>query len=128
MDTRSKVLNWAAAGEALGKRAKRKTPGVVVVGYFDPLLASHVRRLEEIGAGQKLFVVVTSPAKPLLAAEARAELVAALESVENVVVAPADRLQDLLRLAPAGSLVLDQASDAARTGELIRHVHARQTA
>ena len=128
MDTRGKVLDWGAAGQALRKLAKSKAPGKVVVGYFDPLLASHARRLGELGAARKLFVVVTSPARPLMGVEARAELVAALDSVESVVAAPADRLQDLLRLAPSGSLVLEQANDAARTEELIRHVQARQTA
>jgi hypothetical protein len=92
------------------------------------MLADHVRRLGKIGAEERLFVIVTSPAKPLLPARARAELAAALEIVEHVVVAPPDRLQPLLRLIPTNRLVLEQAQEASRTEELMRHVHARQEA
>ena len=123
MDTRSKILDRPEAERILTDSA-----GKLVVGYFDPLLAEHARRLGEIAGAGRLFVIVTSPAKPLLPAQTRAELVAALEAVEHVVVAPAARLQTLLRLAGPERLVLEQAHDAERTLELMRHVHARQKA
>lgn len=127
MDTRTKIVDWPAAECTLRERAE-KNPLKVVVGYFDPLLAAHAARLEEIAGAGKLIVLVASPARPLLPAKARAELVAALGVVEQVVIAPAAALQEMLRPVPVEALVLEQAADAARTTELIRRVHARQKA
>ena len=65
-----------------------------VCGHFDPLLAEHVRRLQRHAGPDRLLVVeVTNPEHPLLPQRARAELVAALEAVDYVVLAdggPAD--------------------------------------
>ena len=61
-------------------------PACWVAGDFDPLLAEHVRLLEEHRApGQLLIVEVTNSNKPLLPQRARAELVAALAMVDYVV-------------------------------------------
>lgn len=76
MDTREKILSPASAAGL--------SPPVLVVGYFDPLTADHARRLDALGSG--LTVAILDPPDPLLPAQARAELVAALSSVENVVV------------------------------------------
>lgn len=58
----------------------------VAAGYFDPLLAQHAARLAEIRARcETLIAVVLDPASPILEARARAELVAALDSVSYVV-------------------------------------------
>lgn len=55
-------------------------------GYFDPLLADHVRLLQEsAGPGELLIVRIADPPKPLLNRRARAELVAALAAVDYVV-------------------------------------------
>jgi glycerol-3-phosphate cytidylyltransferase-like family protein len=57
-----------------------------VAGHFDPLLAEHVRLLRRhSGPNQKLVVEITNPSQPLLPQKARAELVAALEMVDYVV-------------------------------------------
>lgn len=57
-----------------------------VSGHFDPLLAEHVRRLRQLAAPGRLLVVeVTNPVRPILAQQARAELVAALAMVDQVV-------------------------------------------
>ncbi len=128
MDTRKKIVDGSDAEELLRSRAGAKPAVKVVVGYFDPLLASHVRRLEKIAGGHKLIALVSSPARPLLPPAARAELVAALDLVESVIVVPPSRLRDLLRLVPAEILSLEQASDAERTEELVRHVRSRQVA
>jgi hypothetical protein len=48
--------------------------------------------------------------------------------VEHVVVAPPGQLQTLLRLVASDRLILEQAHEASRTEELMRHVHARQRA
>ena len=57
-----------------------------VSGHFDPLLAEHVRRLQQAREpDQPLVVEITNPPQPLLSQRARAELVAALSIVDFVV-------------------------------------------
>ncbi len=57
-----------------------------ISGQFDPLLAEHVRRLKQAReSGQLLVVEVTNSPQALLPQRARAELVAALEMVDYVV-------------------------------------------
>ena len=116
MDTRSKIRSADDAAEV---------SGTVVVGYFDPLLAAHVRRLEEIRrGGAPLTVLIADPADPLLPSRARAELVAAIAGVHCVIEAGADPARVLARLRP--SVILDErASDDARTRELAGHISAR---
>ncbi len=56
-----------------------------VRGDFDPLLAAHARRVAECRRdGAELAVMIGEPERPLLAARARAELVAALRAVDYV--------------------------------------------
>ncbi|MGC8795207.1 MAG: hypothetical protein ACP5U2_17650 [Bryobacteraceae bacterium] len=120
MDTRTKILSpeglaaWRAAG-----RVK------VVTGYFDPLLASHARRLAELRlGGETLVVVVRDLDDALLPLAARAELVAALGVVDWVVPAPSGVEAIIARLRPA-EVVNEEEADLARRNELIRHVRAR---
>ena len=57
-----------------------------LTGHFDPLLAEHARKLRErVAPGQTLVVEITNPENPLMPQRARAELVAALEAVDYVV-------------------------------------------
>jgi len=57
-----------------------------ISGHFDPMLAEHIRLLQKSAVpGQALVVEVTDPPAPLLSQRARAELVAALELVDYVV-------------------------------------------
>jgi hypothetical protein len=128
LDTRTKILDLNDAEEFLRTRLGAEPPVKVVVGYCDPLVASHVRRLNDIARDGKLIVIVSSPTHPLLPVEARAELVAALAVVEKVIAVQPSKLRDLLRLVPGELLVMEQAGDAERTEELVRHVHARQRA
>jgi bifunctional ADP-heptose synthase (sugar kinase/adenylyltransferase) len=82
MDSRQKIVS---PPEALGRFALWGDY-TLVSGAFDPLLASHARRLESVrSAGLPLAVMVTDPASPILPARARAELVAALSAVELVI-------------------------------------------
>lgn len=70
-------------GEAEARRIAEKA--TVVRGYFDPLLAWHAERLAEMKRdGKPLLVVIASPENPILAARARAELVAGLRVVDSV--------------------------------------------
>ena len=93
MDTRAKILTRPAALDYL----PRLGPCTKVSGYFDPLLASHARRLESVrSAGVPLVVLVNDPPAPLLPARARAELVAALGAVEVVVLPEGPSAADLV--------------------------------
>lgn len=69
----------------------------MVAGYFDPLLAQHAAQLRAAkGEAGCLAVVVLEPEDPILPAQARAELVAALACVDYVMTeeggAPAGRI------------------------------------
>jgi bifunctional ADP-heptose synthase (sugar kinase/adenylyltransferase) len=110
MDTRAKMI---ATSEAARLAAEGAT---VVSGYFDPLLASHARRLAGLKDGARLIVVIEDPPQPILPARARAELVASLRAVDYVVEAHNGIKVDI-RL---------EAEDGKRFEELLTHVHARQ--
>jgi len=79
LDTRAKIVPR--------EQLEARPDAVWVWGSFDPLLAEHVRRLEQARKPGRLLVVeVTNPAQPLLPQRARAELVAALGIVDFVVI------------------------------------------
>lgn len=80
MDTRSKIVPLHELPERLQNRAQW------VSGHFDPLLAEHVRQLQQARQWDNPLVVeITNPPQPLLSQRARAELVAALSIVDYVV-------------------------------------------
>ncbi len=84
----------------------------MVTGHFDPLTAAHVRRLGELKReGRPLVVVVTSPAEPILPVAARAELVAALGIVDQVVI--------------ADEVIHEEQADVERANALMEHVRSR---
>lgn len=125
MDTRTKIVTPELAEQAARRSRANGTPVRVVTGFFDPLLAAHARRLQEIARrGGVLIVIVTDPARPILAGPARAELVAALAVVDYVVLA--DRpIPEILRRVEADEVIRAEAEDERRTLELMRHVHSR---
>ena len=91
----------------------------MVSGYFDPLLASHARRLSQLRSGRTpLLVLVSTPPDPILPARARAELVASLSVVDHVAEA-AEGIEVQINL---------EQEDDARLEKLIEHVHSRQSA
>ncbi len=95
----------------------------IVSGSFDPLLAAHGERLEEIRAtADALMVVVTDPPRPILDSHARAALVAGLRAVDYVVVAEGDPAASEL----AAAAIHEELADAGRLEALIEHVLARQ--
>jgi len=118
VDTRDKILSSCEDLALLGGA------GIVVTGHFDPLLAAHAVRLRELAAeGQPLVVVITEPAVPLLPARARAEMVAGLAMVDHVIVAT-----DASGVPASWQVYHEEEADSARTSNLIRHVHLRQSA
>ena len=119
VDTRSKILPWSEA-------EKHWSRATIVAGYFDPLLAAHAARLDEIAAGGgPLVVVIDQPPAPILPAGARAELVAGLAVVEHVILPPEN---EPVVIPESARLFREQGADTERLGALIRHVHERQKA
>jgi cytidyltransferase-like protein len=113
LDTRSKIV------DALPKEARLSK---IVLGYFDPMHAGHIRRLRELsGPGERLTVVIADPPEPILPARARAELVAGLECVAYVVTgeAAAEGFPDVVDERP---------TEALRSREFAQYVLARHNA
>ncbi len=124
MDTRHKIIeSQRAQSLAQGLRAK----GVkIVTGYFDVIVAEHVRRLREIKNGSAMLVVVVlDPPEALLAARARAELVAALAVVDYVVPADEQAARELLSHFTASEIVREESDDLLRARRLSEHVKSR---
>ena len=117
MDTRAKILTPPEA-------ANLPLPLRAVVGFFDPLLAAHVRRLNELASPEtKLIAVILNPQQPLLDLRARAELVAALAIIDFVVPMEGD-CDAFLRSLPTADIIHEETSDQLRTAHLIEHVHS----
>jgi hypothetical protein len=108
MDTRSKIVSSSEAGQL----ALRVT---VVSGYFDPVLAWHASRLEELKGDSPLLALIATPSNPILSARARAELVAGLKVVDHVCEAP-DGIAPHFRL---------EDEERCKIRELIDRVHSR---
>jgi rfaE bifunctional protein nucleotidyltransferase chain/domain len=106
MDTREKILSRNALLEQLAGQRRRHRRIVLANGCFDLLHVGHIRYLE--GArreGDVLVVGVNSDAservlkgdgRPILPAQARAELVAALAAVDYVVIFDEPNVEVLL--------------------------------
>ena len=71
------------------------------------------------------MAIVADPPHPILAAPARAELVAALAAVDYVILPGDAPLEDLLAKLDAAEVVRAEAADQELTRELIRHVQRR---
>ena len=123
MDTRSKILSLAAAGQLPPHSL------TVVTGYFDVLRAEHIRDLREArerAPAQPLLAVVLPLAGEFLPQRARAELVAAVRMVDYVVITDETDAAGLIEfLKPAVLVRLDEA-DMRRIRQLTEHVHRRQ--
>lgn len=111
MDTRNKIVKLSEWNQTTLKP--------VVSGYFDPLLALHVERLEalatELGA---LTVALLDPPDAILPTEARAAVVAALECVETVLLSDG-------HAAPEARLKFELEDSVLRAG-FLQHVIDRQ--
>ena len=117
MDTRSKILTLEAAARLAG-------PVTLAAGYFDVLRVEHARELATLR--QPLLVVVLERNAAMLAAAARAEMVAALRVVDYVVIADYADVDGLIeRLQPREVARLETA-DLSRTRRLIEDVQRNQ--
>ena len=109
LDTRTKIV----AAEQLAGRT-------VVAAYFDPMVATHAQRFQELAEQHgPLAVCLCDPPDPLLPAEARAGLAAALRAVELVVIGEA-------ALSQAAVIIDERPADLERRAILMQHVRRRQ--
>lgn len=122
-DTRNKIIDAAQAHRIASESA---APSIAFVTHLEVLRASHIRRLEEISAGNngRLFVILTEPEGPLVPLEARAEVAAALRMVDYVIPAPGGAISVLDVLRP-GVTIHDEEEDRERTRSLMEHVRSR---
>ena len=100
MNTRDKILQLEALLErgAEARAAGRRI--VLAAGRFDLISLDATESLGSAGKGGALVVAAVAPdsaGSGLLAAEARAQLIAALGSVDFVVIGAAGALRDALR-------------------------------
>lgn len=97
--------------------AERFPLALRVRGYFDPLLAAHAERLEELAMGGTLVVHIEDPPEPLLPAISRGQLVSGL-AVVGAVVLPGDG-------EVPETAVDERDGDVERRSKLIERVHGR---
>ncbi|MDQ2774087.1 MAG: hypothetical protein M3Y57_04045 [Acidobacteriota bacterium] len=120
MDTREKIVVSEAARALLGEGA-----WVVIAGLFDPLTALQAKRLSGLRRpGRKLMAIVEHGENPLLNAEARAALIAALRGVDAVSIA--DSARSILPLSSSVELIEDTAGEFARSADFVRFILDRQ--
>ncbi len=128
MDTRTKILCPAEAGEAARRLRDSGRRIKAIAGYFDPLLADHARRVAATKDGSTALVaIVLEPPQPVLPIRARAELVAALAAVDLVVVPGEARLEDVLAALGACEVVRTEEADRQLSAGLVQHVRSRHT-
>ena len=101
----------------------------LAVGYFDPVLAAHARRLKDARANAAgLAVIIADPPRPILPSRARAELVAALDAADYVVLPGDEPLEGLVARLNGAEVLRGETADQELTEKLIQHVHSRQRA
>jgi glycerol-3-phosphate cytidylyltransferase-like family protein len=126
VDTRTKIIDAESAAVLAQKLRAQGTSLKLITGHFDVLTAEHVRRLREIHNGTStLFVMVVDPPAPVLAARARAELVAALAMVDYVVPAAGQAVPELLAQFRVSEIVQEETADLLRARRLAEHVQSR---
>ncbi len=117
MDTREKIVGRESV-EALLASGE----WTVVTGLFDPLTLTQARRLAKAAdGGRKILAAVISDANTLLPAQARAELVAGLRSVDAVVIANPEQIR-----MPGVHIEEDAAAERERSADFVRFVLRRQ--
>ena len=124
MDTRTKIIE---PDRAISLSGNLRSKGVkIVTGYFDVIVAEHVRHLTDIKNGWgTLVVVVLDPPEPILSGRARAELVAALRVVDYVVLGGEQAAEELLSHFSPDEIVREESADLLRFRRLSEHVQRR---
>jgi len=120
LDTREKIVGLKDLPQRLGN-----AHWVAVVGKFDPLTLAQADRLAELTArGRSILAAVQPGVDSLLPAEARTALVAALRSVQLVVIADAASLPP----HPQIEILEDEAGERKRSAEFAERIADRQKA
>lgn len=123
MDTREKIRNLEDLRVTLSRDA-----WTIVAGFFDPLTAEAAERVAGLAAGgRKLLVVIRPCGRELLSVDARAALMAALRSVDAVLIEASPEWRDLAQRNPLITIEEDAAADLRRAQEFERLVLDRQT-
>lgn len=115
MDTRTKVVSPAKARTLLAEG-----DWLVIAGYFDPLTSSVAQRFQELaggGRGEKVLAIVLDASEMILTAEARSYLIAALRTVDTVVVISEEALSNFLPPSSRIRLVFDKEAELSNTVE-----------
>jgi hypothetical protein len=121
VDTRRKIVG---AVEAAAIAAGGAT---VVSGYFDPLIAWHARWLAGFKKpARPLLVLIATPENPILAAPARAELVASLGVVDYVAEFPPELSKELAQILGGVEIIRIENQDRELFRDLLELVHSRQ--
>jgi hypothetical protein len=111
VDTQNKIVKLSAWNPSTIKP--------VVSGYFDPLLALHVERLEALATELGLLtVVLLDPPDAILPNDSRAAVIAGLECVETVLLSDGHP-------APEARLRFELEDSVLRAG-FLQHVLDRQ--
>ena len=104
----------------------RGRQAAIVTGYFDLLQVDHVRRLEEIRAAHELLIVLLAdPPNPVLDSDSRAQLVAALDMIDYVVLPQECASSVDFERSGRVSVYREETADEARFQRLLEHVHRR---
>jgi bifunctional ADP-heptose synthase (sugar kinase/adenylyltransferase) len=125
MDTRRKILTPAEALEVAREFRAGGTPITLISGTFDVLQPDLIRKIA--AARRPLFALVLDPPAPLLTAQARTELAAALQMIDYVIYSSSQSADFIASLAPDQHIRAEEEHLATRQ-RLIRHVLERHNA
>ncbi len=124
MDTREKIIAVQNLPELLSSNE-----WIVAPETFDPLTTVQAVRIAKLRQpGAQLLAVILPSAEPLLSAEARACLVAALRDVDYVAVAQDASWRALIPRSSTVKIVEDPEGSRIRTSKFIRFILDRQFA
>jgi glycerol-3-phosphate cytidylyltransferase-like family protein len=119
LDTRSKIID----------PEQLPADRTVVVGLFDPVTVAHVRRLLELRERcGNVTVLLADPPEPILPARARAEVLAALNAVDFVLLPQEHALSVVLQRTRKSLVFREENADQGRFETLVNHIHQRHTA
>ena len=120
LDTREKIVPLQDLPAQLGNGN-----WLAVIGRFDPLTLAQAERLAELTREGRSIVGVIEPGEDcLLPVEARAALVAALSSVQLVVIGEAGSLPG----HPQMEIIADEEGERKRSAEFVQFIAERQGA